>query len=43
MSSFFRFSALKLNVVTRILWAWVLTLPITGLPGYPCMKLTQVL
>ena len=25
-----RFSALKLGVVERILWAWVLTLPATG-------------
>lgn len=25
-----RFSALKLKVVERILWAWVLTLPVTG-------------
>jgi PiT family inorganic phosphate transporter len=38
-----RFSALKLNVVTRILWAWVLTLPITALLGYLCMRLTQAL
>lgn len=29
-----RFSALKLTVVEQILWAWVLTLPITGLIGY---------
>jgi PiT family inorganic phosphate transporter len=25
-----RFSALKLGVVERILWAWVMTLPATG-------------
>src|SRR5205085_297037 len=29
-----RFSALKLTVVERIIWAWVLTLPATGGIGY---------
>ena len=29
-----RFSAVKWGVVGRIVWAWVLTLPITGLLGY---------
>ena len=29
-----RLSAVKWGVVERILWAWVLTLPITGLVGY---------
>ena len=29
-----RFSAVKWGLVGRILWAWVLTLPITGLLGY---------
>ena len=29
-----RLSAVKWGVVERILWAWVLTLPITGLLGY---------
>lgn len=29
-----RFSAVKWGVVSRIVWAWVLTLPITGLIGY---------
>ena len=29
-----RFSAVKWGVVERILWAWVLTLPVTGLLGY---------
>jgi PiT family inorganic phosphate transporter len=29
-----RLSAVKWGVVSRILWAWVLTLPITGLLGY---------
>ena len=33
-----RFSALKLGVVERILWAWVFTLPITGLLGYLLMR-----
>ena len=35
-----RFSALKLGVVERILWAWVLTLPVTGLLGYLIRRLT---
>lgn len=29
-----RLSAVKWGIVSRILWAWVLTLPITGLIGY---------
>ncbi len=29
-----RLSAVKWGVVSRIIWAWVLTLPITGLIGY---------
>jgi PiT family inorganic phosphate transporter len=33
-----RFSALKLGVVERILWAWVFTLPMTGLLGYLLMR-----
>ncbi len=33
-----RFSAVKWGVVGRILWAWVLTLPITGLLGYLFVK-----
>lgn len=36
-----RFSALKLNVVERIIWAWVLTLPITAALGYLCMRLAK--
>ncbi len=35
-----RFSALKLGVVERILWAWVLTIPVTALLGYGLMRLT---
>jgi phosphate/sulfate permease len=37
-----RFSALKLNVVERILWAWVFTLPATGLMAYGLMRLVQL-
>jgi inorganic phosphate transporter, PiT family len=29
-----RLSAVKWGVVERIVWAWVLTLPVTGLLGY---------
>ena len=34
-----RFSAVKWGIVGRIVWAWVLTLPITGFVGYWTMKL----
>ncbi len=36
-----RFNALKLSVVERILWAWVFTLPVTGLLGYCLVRLAQ--
>jgi inorganic phosphate transporter, PiT family len=36
-----RFSAVKLGVVERIVWAWVLTLPAAGVVGYGLMCLTQ--
>jgi len=34
-----RFSAVKWGLVGRIVWAWVLTLPITGLIGYVLVRL----
>jgi PiT family inorganic phosphate transporter len=38
-----RFSALKLGVIERILWAWVMTIPTTGLVAFAltwiCFKL----
>jgi len=36
------FNHLKLRVVERILWAWVLTIPASGLVGYFCVKLAHV-
>ena len=36
-----RFSALNLGVVERILWAWVLTLPVTGLLAYGLLRLIR--
>jgi PiT family inorganic phosphate transporter len=36
-----RFSALKLTVVERIIWAWVLTLPATSGIGYLLVRLAQ--
>jgi PiT family inorganic phosphate transporter len=33
-----RFSAVKWGIVERIVWAWVLTLPVTGLLGYLLMQ-----
>jgi PiT family inorganic phosphate transporter len=37
-----RFSAVKWGIVHRIVWAWVLTLPITGGMGYLAMRLLSV-
>jgi len=36
-----RFSALNLSVVERILWAWVLTLPVTALLAYGILRLIR--
>lgn len=36
-----RFSALKLSVVERILWAWVLTIPMTGMLGYLFVQMSR--
>jgi len=38
-----RFGAVKWGVVERIIWAWVLTLPITGLLGYGLERLLSAL
>ena len=38
-----RFSALKLNVVEKIIWAWILTLPVTAAAGYGMMLLVKAL
>lgn len=35
------FNALKLNVVERILWAWVLTLPASAAVAYALVKIAQ--
>jgi phosphate/sulfate permease len=37
-----RFNALKLSLVERIMWAWVLTLPAAGIVGYLMVKLFQL-
>lgn len=36
-----RLSAVKWGIVGRIIWAWVLTLPVTGLLGYGFMRFAQ--
>lgn len=36
-----RFNALKLGLVERIVWAWVLTLPAAGAMGYGIVKVFQ--
>ena len=38
-----RFSAVKWGIVGRIVWAWVLTIPVTCLIGYGLMHLAHVL
>jgi PiT family inorganic phosphate transporter len=38
-----RLSAVKWGVVEQILWAWVLTLPVTAIAGYLLMHLINVL
>ncbi|HSJ01346.1 MAG: anion permease [Verrucomicrobium sp.] len=37
-----RLSAVKWGIVHRIVWAWVLTLPITGILGYWLLKLLDL-
>jgi PiT family inorganic phosphate transporter len=37
-----RLSAVKWGIVERIVWAWVLTLPVTGLVGYLLMRLAML-
>jgi PiT family inorganic phosphate transporter len=36
-----RFSAVKWGIVGRMVWAWVLTIPICGLIGYSLMRLAH--
>lgn len=38
-----RLSAVKWGIVSRIVWAWVLTLPITGLIGYLASRLMHAM
>ena len=38
-----RMSAVKWGVVERIVWTWVLTLPVTGLLGYTLVRLLHAL
>ena len=38
-----RLSAVKWGIVERIVWAWVLTLPVTGLLGYGLARLLATL
>jgi phosphate/sulfate permease len=37
-----RFNALKLSLVERIIWAWILTLPASGIVAYGMVKLFRV-
>ena len=38
-----RFGALDWVIVERILWAWVLTIPATGVLAYICVRLLAML
>ncbi len=38
-----RFSAIRWTVVERMIWAWILTLPATGLVAYALVKLSKAL
>jgi len=38
-----RFSALNYTLVERILWAWVLTIPISGLIAYALVQLFRLI
>ncbi len=38
-----RFSAVKWGVVERIIWAWVLTLPVCGILGYVTQRVCTIL
>jgi PiT family inorganic phosphate transporter len=38
-----RFSGVRWGVVERILWAWVFTLPATGLIGYVAARIAAAL
>lgn len=38
-----RFDAIKWTVVERMVWAWVLTIPIAGSVAYATVRLSRVL
>src|SRR5205823_8159309 len=38
-----RFSAVKWGIVGRIVWAWVLTLPLSAVIGYSALRLLRLL
>jgi PiT family inorganic phosphate transporter len=37
-----RFNALKWTVVERMVWAWLLTIPISGMIAYVLMRFIQM-
>ncbi|MBV9464229.1 MAG: inorganic phosphate transporter, partial [Verrucomicrobiae bacterium] len=37
-----RWGAVKWGVVGRIVWAWVLTIPVTGFLGFVLVRLTRL-
>jgi PiT family inorganic phosphate transporter len=36
-----RFNAIKWTVVERMVWAWVLTIPVTGALSYALVRMSQ--
>jgi PiT family inorganic phosphate transporter len=38
-----RLGAVKWGIVQRIVWAWVLTIPVTGFVAYWCVRLFTIL
>jgi PiT family inorganic phosphate transporter len=38
-----RFSAVRWGIATRVVWAWVLTIPMSGLVGAGCYALLAAL
>jgi PiT family inorganic phosphate transporter len=38
-----RLNAIKWTVVERMVWAWILTIPVSGVLAYACTKLLHIL
>ena len=38
-----RLNAIKWDVVERMVWAWILTIPASGILAYGCVRLLQAI